>query len=199
MARPISYNPDEVLSKAVQVFWEKGYESTSVKDLVEATGLKPGSIYLLYRNKEALFHASLSAYAKQYLERVKIIFKDTNDPLLAIETFLREVVMVNITDKKTQGCLLVKTQLGLHQNDEKIRSYINLYFSEVEKLLKAAIEEAKREGMTQVDPEHFSRFIITTIFGVHTYYQANKNPSLLEDNIDYLLKVLRGKSELEIA
>ena len=191
MARPISYNPDEVLSKAVQVFWEKGYESTSVKDLVKATGLKPGSIYLLYHNKEALFHASLSAYAKHYLERVKIIFKDTNDPLLAIEIFLREVVMVNITDKKTQGCLLVKTQLGLHYTNEKIRSYINLYFSEVEKLLKAAIEEAKLKGMTQVDSEHFPHFIITTIFGAHTYYQTNKNPRLLEINIDYLLKVLR--------
>lgn len=192
MARPISYNPDEVLSKAVQVFWEKGYESTSVKDLVEATGLKPGSIYLLYRNKEALFHASLSAYAQHYLERVKTIFNETSDPLLAIETFLREVVMVNITDKKTKGCLLVKTQLGLHSNDKKIRSYINLYFSEVEKLLKAAIEEAIQEGKTQVNPEQFSRFIITTIFGAHTYYQTNQNPHLLENNINYLLNLLRG-------
>ena len=190
MGRQISYNPEEVLSKAVHVFWEKGYESTSVKDLVKATGVKPGSLYLLYKNKQELFHASLEAYSTQYLEKVKAIFKEKDDPVLAVETFLREVVMVNITNEKTKGCLLVKTQVSVHQNDVKIQSYINHYFSEVEKLIRAAIEDAKQKGLTTVDPEHFASFVVTTIFGAHSYYQANQDSQLLEKNINYLLSVL---------
>ena len=55
MARPVEYNREEVVEKAMQTFWKKGYHATSMADLVEATGLNPGSIYAAFKSKENFF------------------------------------------------------------------------------------------------------------------------------------------------
>jgi len=55
MARPIEFDREEVLQKAIGVFWQKGYSATSIKNLVEATGLQPGSIYAAFGDKRGLF------------------------------------------------------------------------------------------------------------------------------------------------
>lgn len=191
MARPIQYDPDKVLSDAVQLFWEKGYESTSIQDIVTATGLKPGSLYKVYSNKEELFHAVLDAYSNHYLEHVENLFNQGDDPLQNIETFLKQVIMVNITNEKTSGCLLIKTQLVISPEDKIIQHYIDNYFSQIELLLKVAITKAKLQGHTSVDPEHFSKFIITMIYGAHVFYKSNQDTRLLENNINYLLTALR--------
>lgn len=191
MARPIQYNPDKVLANAVQLFWQKGYESTSIQDVVDATGLKPGSLYNIYNNKEELFHRVLESYSNHYLDYVRNIFQQGDDPLKNIETFLNQVVIVNITNEKTSGCLLIKTQLVISHKDKKIQHYIDNYFSQIELLLKEAITKAKNDGKTTVDPEHFSKFIITTIYGAHVFYKTNHDIQLLKNNINYLLKVLR--------
>jgi TetR/AcrR family transcriptional regulator, transcriptional repressor for nem operon len=65
MARPRSFDPDEVLDRAMRRFWERGYRETSVDDLVEATGVKPGSLYNAFHGrKRELFLGSLERYSK---------------------------------------------------------------------------------------------------------------------------------------
>ncbi|MEU9005459.1 helix-turn-helix domain-containing protein, partial [Streptomyces sp. NPDC048551] len=65
MPRPREFEPERVLDAAMLRFWERGYQATSIEDLVKATGVKPGSIYSVFPGgKRALFVKSLERYSK---------------------------------------------------------------------------------------------------------------------------------------
>src|SRR6188508_1544575 len=63
MARPREFDVDDVLLKATAVFWRRGFAATSMSDLYEATGLKPGSLYAAFKDKDHLFRRCFEAYA----------------------------------------------------------------------------------------------------------------------------------------
>lgn len=190
MARPIQYDPEEVLTQAMNIFWEKGYEQTSIQDIVAITGLKPGSIYNLYGNKEGLFEAVLALYSEQALKVAKGILVVNDEALKNVEIFLHKVVIASIADEKTHGCLMVKTLLTASHKDEKIQESITKVFEEVETLLCNVLEEAKKKGMTTVEPELFARLIIITLYGAHVYYKTSKDTVALQESVDVLLDTL---------
>ena len=87
MARPAQFERDDVLEKAMQVFWEQGYNATSMASLVDATSLKPGSIYAAFDSKEGLFLAALDHYAQQSVARIKRALAGADTPFRAYATF----------------------------------------------------------------------------------------------------------------
>jgi len=190
MARPIQYDPEEVLRQAMYIFWEKGYEQTSIQDIVAVTGLKPGSIYNLYGNKEGLFESVLALYSEEALNVAKSILIANDESLKNIEIFLHKVVIASIADEKTHGCLMVKTLLTSSHKDEKIQKSITKVFEEVETLLCRVLHEAKKEGKTKVNPVLFARLIIITLYGAHVYYKTSKDTVALQKSVDVLLATL---------
>ena len=192
MARPIGYNPEKVLINAMHLFWENGYEATSIKDVVAVTGLKPGSLYNLYGNKEGVFEAVANEYATSSLKSIKEILNKEDDALKNIETFLNEVIIATISNTKTNGCLLVKTLLVIPHKDQKIQKHIFAFFNEIENLLTIAIEKAVKQEKTTVDAKSFAKFIVTTIFGLHAYHKAHQDTKILTDSVKHLLICLEN-------
>ena len=82
MARPIEYDRDKVLDKAMQTFWEQGYCATSMSTLVETTDLKPGSLYAAFESKEGLFLATLDRYGARSAEKLRAHLDGRQDPLV---------------------------------------------------------------------------------------------------------------------
>ena len=193
MARPIGYDPQEVLTKAMNVFWTKGYEATSIQDIVKVTGLKPGSLYNIYDNKDGLFKAVLEMYADSALKEALYILNKSDDAMYNIENFLNEVVAKSISNERTNGCLLVKTLLVVSHKDVKIQEYITDVFSKVETILKETLQKAINKKQTKVDAVYFSKFIITTIYGAHVYYKSNHDKMALQGTIQYLLEILHER------
>jgi len=193
MARPIGYNPEEVLKSAMQVFWEQGYDNTSIQDIVVVTGLKPGSLYNVYVNKEGLFEAVLDLYASQALRVAKEVLLDGDDGLKNIEKFLHEVVLSSISNEKTNGCLMVKTLLIVSHKDAKIQTYITKVFQEVERYIVTVLQSCKEKGQISVDPDDFARLIIITMYGAHVYSKTNKDEKALTQSIQILLDTLNDK------
>jgi len=68
MARPKKFNEDDVIDKAVKVFWAKGYEAASIQDLIDAMGIQRGSLYGTFGGKQSLFLKSLKRYSKSLLQ-----------------------------------------------------------------------------------------------------------------------------------
>ena len=190
MARPIQYDPEEVLQQAMHIFWEKGYEQTSIQDIVAVTGLKPGSLYNLYGNKEGLFKAVLDLYATEALKVAKEVLYGSNDGVENIEIFLDEVVLSSIINEKTNGCLMVKTLLIVSHKDSNIQAYITKVFQEVEKYIVTVLQSCKDKGEISINPEDYARFIIMTMYGAHVYYKTSKDEEALKQSIHILLDSL---------
>jgi len=193
MARPIEHNPEDVIIKTMQLFWEQGYDNTSVQDIVKITGLKPGSLYNMYGNKDGIFKAVLETYSRINTKHVKSILLKDDNAIKNIELFLNEIVVSTISNENINGCLLVKTLLVLSPKDKSIQDSINKTFTEIEKMIEDVLKIAKENHTTTVDPYSFSKFIVSTIYGAHVYYKANKDKKMLQSSVDLILQMLKDK------
>lgn len=191
MARPIEYDPQEVLINAMHLFWEQGYEATSIQDVVKVTGLKPGSLYNRYGNKEGIFEAVVDQYATSSLAHITSILNHSDNALENIKTFLQEVIIETISNEKTQGCLLVKTLLVLPNKDTHIQKHIVAFFDKIEGLLTQTLQVAKTQNSTKVEPKSFAKFIVTAIFGLHAYHKTHQDKSVLVENVRHILACLK--------
>ena len=191
MARSIEYNPEEVLTKAMYLFWEKGYESTSIQDIVAVTGLKPGSLYAAYQNKEGIFQAVIEMYTNYSLKKVTDTLKATDDTLKNIENFLNLVIVQVISDETHNGCLLVKTLLVMTHKDIRIQEQIAEFYKKLEPIVNVMLVKAQKNGQTNVNSDEFSKFIFSTIYGTHVHYKTFRDKTVLQQNVDFLMDGLR--------
>lgn len=120
MGRKQVWDQDEVLASAMSLFRRRGYLGASLRDLEEATGMHPGSLYRAFRSKEGLFSAALDAYNERVVEgRVRLHLRDAEDPVAGIRSFFTSTFD---TDTDTEintgtgperepdpGCLLTNT------------------------------------------------------------------------------------------
>jgi len=91
MARA-QFDRNEVIDKSIDLFWQNGFSASSMKEVVEATGLKPGSIYLAFGNKEGLFREALVRYAQQRVAQMHSVLKNAKSVGEGICTILEGVV-----------------------------------------------------------------------------------------------------------
>ena len=191
MARVIEYNPQKVLLKTMEIFWDKGYESTSIQNIVVATGLKPGSIYAAYKSKEGLFKAVIEMYTANSLQMITDVLTKDNDTVQNIQNFLNAVITDVIEKDEHGGCLLVKTLLVVSHKDEKIQQQIVQFYKVMQPILESALNKAKKEGLTNVDVPVFVDFIFSTIYGSHVHYKTFKDISVPKQNVQMIMDNLK--------
>src|SRR6202140_3297762 len=106
MARPREFDEAAVLDAAIQQFWLRGYEPTSVRDLADEMGIAGGSLYNGFGNKRPLFERSLNRYLDQtFRERIRRL-EHSLLPRDAIVAFLQEIIKRSLNDKQGLVCLL---------------------------------------------------------------------------------------------
>ncbi len=147
MPRPREFDADEVLDKAMGAFWRRGYEATSLMDLVEATGLKKGSIYQAFGDKHTLFLSAL----KNYTDQVYATFRtalEQDGPVRERLTHLFETVLVEFAagDDQRRGCFTINTLVELGPHDTEARVLLVRQRKRLEKLLAAAIRRGQADG-----------------------------------------------------
>src|ERR1700721_4735641 len=109
MARPRTFDPDEALLAARQVFWRKGYQSTSLDEITEATGLTKPSLYAAFGDKASLFLKVLDHYHDQLLARSARVLSEGPNARAAVEAWLTSFLPACSGGRGRNGCLSVKT------------------------------------------------------------------------------------------
>src|SRR5262245_53912189 len=112
MARPKEFDPDQALRAAMQRFWERGFEATSLQDLTDCTGVQKTSLYATYGDKRELFLKALGQYQADSFERSRQRLEADGSPVAAIRAFMAEVVKSASSDQGCKrGCLFVNTAI----------------------------------------------------------------------------------------
>ena len=168
MARPVSFDREQVLGRATATFWEHGYRATSISQLVEATRLQPGSLYAAFESKEGLFLAALDHYAKQSLERLQAALAEAADPLQGITGFFEQLAVDGADNAHPHGCLLVNTVLEVGRHNPTVQLRVKAHLAQIESVFVAALEAAQARGMLAADrqPAVLAKFLMTTIWGL---------------------------------
>ncbi len=164
VGRPREFDEREVLERALEVFWERGYEATSVADLLEATGLKKGSLYQAFGDKREFFLRALEHYVRRGEARVQARLEGEGP----LRVRLREALSSTCTDpNRKRGCFAVNCLVELAPHDPQVRALIARHFRSIERLVEAAIERGVQAGEVQAKapPAQLARLLQTVLTG----------------------------------
>ena len=158
------FDRNEVIDKSIALFWENGYSGSSMKEVVEATGLKPGSIYLAFGNKEGLFREALVRYAQQRRVQMNTVLKNAKSAGEGICTILEGVVQES-TKENYCSCFLIKTRLELAAERNDLYEFASTKLGEVEALFESYLVNEYSEKVGQ----RRAASIMLHLFGVRVY------------------------------
>ncbi|HJS75619.1 MAG TPA: TetR/AcrR family transcriptional regulator, partial [Vicinamibacteria bacterium] len=116
MGRPREFDRDEALDRAVQVFWSRGFERTSVEDLTDSMGIQRGSLYAAFGDKHQLFLAALDRYEERFY-RDTLRFLEEGSPREGIRRVFQQVVSDCACGGGAKGCFITNTAVALAEDD----------------------------------------------------------------------------------
>ncbi len=187
MARPIEYNKNEVLEKAMEMFWHKGYESTSMKDLVKCTGLTTRSMYNIFGSKNGLFQEALAWY---YETTVSQGFEQLQQEqgMSAIKNFIMKVT--GIFDA-SNGCLFTNTMSDRYNIETRSMSMVDDFFGKLEAVFVDKLTYAKiNEGYGE-DPVIGAQFLVILIQGMSVYSKKFKSKEQRRIALEGMLALIK--------
>ena len=194
MARPAEFVREEVLDKAMEVFWRTGYSGTSVTDLVKATSLKPGSLYGAFSSKRGLFMEVIDTYTNRGLKNVKSCLGSTDNPLDAIHLFFDHFCTDLAGDEIGKGCFVINTLLELATEDDEIRIRITDYLNSIESEFASTLEKARAAGQISADkdPASLAKFLMTGIWGMRVMSSTRPDAKAYSEVASHLLAQLQA-------
>lgn len=194
MARPIEFDKDQVLEKALDTFWRQGYCATSISDLVEATQLKRGSLYAAFESKQDLLLASIDFYGRRSVASIQHCLDQAGTPLEGIRAYFKELEKEAKKDRLKRGCFLVNTMLELGSHNEKVRLRLNHYLEAIEACFRNALQIASEKGelSPEKDPAALAKFLMTNIWGIRVLNKTRSDKKALSAVINELFAVLRS-------
>jgi AcrR family transcriptional regulator len=188
MARPREFEEDQVLDAALGVFWTKGYEGTSVQDLVDATGLGRASLYGAFGDKQALFARTLTRYRD--LTRVEEGLLE-NEPSVrkGLERLFKSWLDLTCAKNGPRGCYFLLAGTSSAINDKDSRAVINERVHQVERMLERAIKRGQAEGELAKDrePAAVAKFLLVMLQGMATAARGGWGRSKLEEVVPEVL------------
>jgi len=195
MARAKAFNEDRALDAAVDCFWLRGYEGTSVRDLTAAMGIGGPSLYNAYGDKRELFERSLRRYAERSMRERIARLEAAHRPKEAITAFVAEIVDRSLKDPKRKGCLLVNAALDVAPHDAKVGRMVSGYLDEIRGFFRRNIEAARKAGQVprRTDPEAVSGHLLGVIMGIRVLARTGADRRLLESVARPALELLEGR------
>lgn len=198
MARPREFDEDEALDAAIECFWRRGLEATSMRELSDATSLNQPSLYNAFGDKHALFAASLERYASRSMRARIARTEATYTPCEAIKVFFRELVSMSMSDKERRGCMIVNSALEVAPHDSELRMTIASYLGELQSFFLRCLERARREGdlSPELDVEDTARLFLGVLLGLRVMARVKPNRALLEGIVRPALTLLDAREKL---
>ncbi len=191
MGRPYEFDREETLSKAMELFWEKGYKATSIEDLVDRMGIKRGSIYNTFGDKHSLFIAAIEYYAKEVTSRTIKILESPGSPLENIKLFF-ETIVNTPSDKKTRGCLISNTVVELAPHDEKVADTVRIILERIQNAFLHCLDKAVELGELpeDTDTKVLSHFLATSTHGLIVTGKSAVDNKQVKNVVDVILSTL---------
>ena len=192
MARPQTFEEREVLDKAMQVFWAKGYEATSVGDLLRATGLARQSMYNSFGNKHAFYLSALGHYQERLGARMLGTMKGAPNVKEAFRRLFDQVVADAISEETRPGCMMVNAATELAARDPEVCRLTKEAEAAKERAFAELIREAQARGEVSrgKDPETLAKVLYNAVLGLRVRSTRRPSREELEPIVEATLSLL---------
>lgn len=188
MARPKEFDPDVALDRAVDAFWEHGFERTGVQELCRSLRLNPGSLYGTYGDKRALFFAVLD----RYIEKVSraAIERISHEPsgIAGIRAYFDHLIEAIVDGKRRWGCLITNSVVEFAAREPEIAAKVKVHFARLEKAFAGALARASASGELKSHPgPEAAAYLVCVVQGLNVIARTKPTRKRLRMIIDTAL------------
>jgi TetR/AcrR family transcriptional repressor of nem operon len=192
MARPKNFDEQEVLNKAVDLFWCKGFNATSIQDVVENLCINRASLYDTYGDKHTLFIKALKHYQELQANTLIKAIEDTDRVKDTIREIFDRAVKGILKNESRKGCFMANATLEMASSDEAIAQIVSVNRQNLENAFYQAILKGQQSG--EIAPTHhpqaLASFIFNTYNGLQVIGKTGADQKTLEDIVKVSLSVL---------
>ncbi|WP_271893309.1 TetR/AcrR family transcriptional regulator [Candidatus Phyllobacterium onerii] len=195
MGRPREFDADDALQTALELFWRKGYEGTSITDLTDGMGITKPSLYGTFGNKEELFRMALQRYEQNYMAFFWKALEQPTARIVALD-ILHGFANAQTEECNPGGCLGINAAMGCSEAAEAIQKTIIERRQIGQKALARRFERAKRENDLPADsnPDDLARYLLTIAQGTAVQASSGAGRDELYRLIDIAMKSFPGSN-----
>jgi len=190
MARPRSFNPDEALDLARDVFWQKGFQGTSLDDITAATGLAKPSLYAAFGDKNALFLKVLDRYHERIIANAERVLNDGPSARDAIERWLTGFVPFCSGVRGSRGCLSINTAADGASEQKEIRKKVERFNRKLEELLRNRLRADRTQFSDAFDPDSVAHTIMAIYLGLMVMAKDAPDAARVRATLNQAMKLL---------
>jgi TetR/AcrR family transcriptional repressor of nem operon len=192
MARTREFDKDQALDAAMNLFWERGYEATSIQDLVDATGVQRQSLYDTFGSKHELFLQSLMRYqalAGHHLSDLTKIHPRGGLPL--IRAIFESCASQTVCDSR--GCFAANCAAELGSSDPAVAERVRIGRDGMEEVFKRCLLQANavRELKNSSSVSALAQFLVNAFFGLRLLAKTRPTKAMIDNVVSVTLAVVR--------
>jgi len=194
MVRAKEFDPAVALQRAMELFWEHGYEATSLAMLTERLGIGRASLYATFGDKHELYLKALRHYlATREPDPIELL-SQPGPALPAVRALVEAYVDETLTDQRRRGCLVVNSATERVPHDPPVARLVESLWDTLEAALASALTRARAQGelAPDKDPRALARFLLVFLQGVRVLGRATPDPQRLRDAAAQALAHLAG-------
>ena len=193
MPRTEVFHRDQVICQARDVFWAKGYNGTSMQDLVDATGLNRSSIYNSFGNKMELYKTCLAQYQGGNFEYLEALFNNQNSALEGLKLFFTTTAKQISQDAQGRGCMVVNCSTEMANQDENLEHWLGNNQQRMVTHFKKVLLKAQDQGALdkQKDVTVLASYLVSAIQGLRVSGTVLKDPKILSGMVGHILATLK--------
>lgn len=151
--RPREFDRETALRVALEMFWKRGFEPTSVADLCTAMDIKPPSLYATFGNKAALFLEAVRHYEDVYWKDVSVRFQEERDIYKAVRDFFRDAARILLSPDTPCGCMVVLAAVNIAEDEKDIIASIREMRLDTKRMFAERLRQAISDGQIPADTD----------------------------------------------
>jgi len=187
--RPREFDPDVFLNTALECFWLKGYQATSMADLMKASGLASASIYKLYPDKRAIYLAALQRYIDEGMSG-KAKRNAEMSPDAALREMLDVVAQLSSAPAGERGCFTIAAASELVPGDEEVKAKVSFKFNRILEELESILKRGQQQQIFRQDEDAsvMAQSIFMMLEGMRIYGKLLPEIDDLRKSNDFIVR-----------
>ena len=193
IGRPLEFDPDIALEAAMQLFWRKGYESSSLQELLSTMGLSKSSFYQTFKSKHTLFQNCIRHYRQTLGDALSTQLEKSASGKTFINNLFQNVAEETCGGADARrGCLLMNTASEFAQNDADIASLVNNSLQNFIDVFEMAVQQAQQQGEISADKDSrgLATYLVSSMSGLKNMVKAGADRKTVKQIADTVVSTL---------
>lgn len=194
MTRPREFDPDAALDKAMRLFWERGFQHTSMADLVRHTGVSRYGLYGTFGNKDDIYRQALMRYTQMMKDEMQKDLRRPGAGRPELEAYFRHITAIVTSDEGRKGCMVCNTASELAPHDPAMAAHLKILQDNQRAMLETVIAAGQKAGdiRTDMSARDLAMLLFTLEQGLAALHRGGTPVEALTPCFDSFLKILDG-------